>query len=222
MLLILCLSLTVETFQPAPVQCDRLILNGLASCWSRELGTAFRSLATTLSSPLRGQRSRPAPSLPHRKTSQARSIPSSSTPSGFDAVRGEFHAWNPLPVWISSAPMTSTDPHSPLGLLDPPDQSVQAVPSREARLAQRPITFRSPLRSLSIALRINAPGPPRPAWLSFAGSPERAGIPRAVVLTVSFVFAPETGLCCLRHQRECLTSLTSASGHQAHTTSPSA
>jgi hypothetical protein len=40
-------------------------------------------------------------------------------------------------------------------------------------------------------------------------------------LTVSFVLAPETGLCCLRHQRECLTSLISASGHQAHTTSPS-
>lgn len=38
----------------------------LASCRSRKLGTAFRSPVTTLSPPLRGQCSRPAPSLPHR------------------------------------------------------------------------------------------------------------------------------------------------------------
>jgi hypothetical protein len=37
-----------------------------ASCRSRKLGTAFRSPVTTLSPPLRGQRSRPAPSLPRR------------------------------------------------------------------------------------------------------------------------------------------------------------
>jgi hypothetical protein len=38
----------------------------LATCRSRKLGTAFRSPVTTLSPPLRGQRSRPAPSLPRR------------------------------------------------------------------------------------------------------------------------------------------------------------
>ena len=38
-----------------------------ASCRSRKLGTAFRSPVTTLSPPLRGQRSRPAPSLPRRR-----------------------------------------------------------------------------------------------------------------------------------------------------------
>ena len=37
-----------------------------ASRRSRKLGTAFRSPVTTLSPPLRGQRSRPAPSLPRR------------------------------------------------------------------------------------------------------------------------------------------------------------
>lgn len=37
-----------------------------ASSRSRKLGTAFRSPVTTLSPPLRGQRSRPAPSLPRR------------------------------------------------------------------------------------------------------------------------------------------------------------
>jgi len=53
------------------------------------------------------------------------------------------------------------------------------------------------------------------------GSPHIPAFPARLVLTVSFVLAPETGLCCLRHQRECLASLTSASGYQAHTTSPS-
>ena len=31
------------------------------------------------------------------------------------------------------------------------------------------------------------------------GSPNGSGIPCAMVLTVSFVLAPETGLGCLRH-----------------------
>jgi hypothetical protein len=44
-----------------------------------------------------------------------------------------------------------------------------------------------------------------------------------MVLTVSFVLFPETGLCCLRHLRDHrLASLTPASGRQNHTTSPSA
>ena len=57
----------------------------------------------------------------------------------------------------------------------------------------------------------------------------RAGFTRhsrtRMVLTVSFVLAPETGLSCLRRQRNArsiVASLTSASGYQAHTTSPSA
>jgi len=37
-----------------------------ASCRSRKLGTTFRSPVTTLSPPLRGQRSWPAPSFPRR------------------------------------------------------------------------------------------------------------------------------------------------------------
>ncbi len=46
-----------------------------------------------------------------------------------------------------------------------------------------------------------------------------------MVLTVSFALAPETGLCCLRRRPRCgsiIANLTSASGCQAHTTSPSA
>jgi hypothetical protein len=55
-----------------------------------------------------------------------------------------------------------------------------------------------------------------------AGSP---GIPRAMVLTVSFVLFPVTGLCCHRHRRDAASvfaDLTPASGRQNHTTSPSA
>jgi hypothetical protein len=53
---------------------------------------------------------------------------------------------------------------------------------------------------------------------------ERSGIPRAMVLTISFVLAPETGLVCLRFLVRCVSIVTtiSASGYQAHTTSPSA
>ena len=55
-------------------------------------------------------------------------------------------------------------------------------------------------------------------------TPVSPGIPRAMVLTVSFVVSPETGLCCLRHRRDdnIIANLTSASGCQDATTSPSA
>jgi hypothetical protein len=59
------------------------------------------------------------------------------------------------------------------------------------------------------------------------------GIPRAMVLTVSFVLFLVTGLCChhrrcdAKHRHQCnaariVTNLTPASGRQNHTTSPSA
>src|SRR5437588_2239182 len=54
------------------------------------------------------------------------------------------------------------------------------------------------------------------------GSPEQPGIPRAMVLTVSFVLFPVTGLICHRRLQEIPASLMPASGHQNHTTSPSA
>jgi hypothetical protein len=52
-----------------------------------------------------------------------------------------------------------------------------------------------------------------------AGSP---GIPRAMVLTVSFVLSPVIGLCCHRRLRIESANLTPASRRQDHTTSPSA
>ena len=54
-------------------------------------------------------------------------------------------------------------------------------------------------------------------------TPETPGIPRAMVLTAYSALSPVTGLSCHRRpQDHHLTSLTSASGCQDHTTSPSA
>jgi hypothetical protein len=53
-------------------------------------------------------------------------------------------------------------------------------------------------------------------------TPDSPGIPRAMVLTVSFVLSPVIGLYCHRRQRSASANLTPASGRQDHTTSPSA
>jgi hypothetical protein len=54
------------------------------------------------------------------------------------------------------------------------------------------------------------------------GSPEKPGLPCAMVLTVSFALSSVTGLCCHRRQRKISSAnLTPASGRQDHTTSPS-
>src|SRR5438477_9966966 len=52
-------------------------------------------------------------------------------------------------------------------------------------------------------------------------TPETPGIPRTMVLTVSFVLFPVTGLCCHRRLADLSANLMPASGHQNHTTSPS-
>jgi hypothetical protein len=55
------------------------------------------------------------------------------------------------------------------------------------------------------------------------GSTGSSGLPCAMVLTVSFALSPGTGLCCpRRHAKRASRNLTSASGCQDHTTSPSA
>jgi hypothetical protein len=54
-------------------------------------------------------------------------------------------------------------------------------------------------------------------------TPASPGIPRAMVLTASFVLSPATGLSCHRRPRKLPSAnLTPASGRQDHTTSPSA
>ena len=42
---------------------------------------------------------------------------------------------------------------------------------------------------------------------SHHGSPEKSGIPRAMVLTAYIVIFPVIGLCCHRHQRNCFRQL---------------
>jgi len=55
------------------------------------------------------------------------------------------------------------------------------------------------------------------------GTPDRPGIPCAMVLTVSFALSSVTGLSCHRRSQDHhLESLASASGCQDHTTLPSA
>ena len=54
---------------------------------------------------------------------------------------------------------------------------------------------------------------------------DQSGLPCAMVLTVSFVLSPVTGLSCHCHPRDAervFANLTPASGRQDHTTSPSA
>jgi hypothetical protein len=54
-------------------------------------------------------------------------------------------------------------------------------------------------------------------------TPGSPGIPRAMVLTVSFALSSVTGLVCHRRQQKISSAnLTPASGRQDHTTSPSA
>ena len=52
-------------------------------------------------------------------------------------------------------------------------------------------------------------------------TPESPGIPRAMVLTVSFVLSPVTGLFATVASGVASADLTPASGRQDHTTSPS-
>jgi hypothetical protein len=86
--------------------------------------------------PLRGQRSRPVPSLPPRKISSTRSIQNSSTQFGFRSRTGRNpHSEPVVPAKTLRAPVIAADIHSPSGFFDLPDQSVRSALSQETRLA---------------------------------------------------------------------------------------
>jgi hypothetical protein len=129
----------------------------LTSCRSRKLGTAFRSPVTTLSPPLRGQCSRPAPSIPRRRffanpfhRKLLRSVRFSKTETG------RIHRFRPV---VRAALRRSRDViRSPLPFrfFNLPDQSVQPAPSQEARLARRWL-FQLPGASLSMSPRCLKP-----------------------------------------------------------------
>jgi len=150
------LPLAAGAFQRTPGRCTKRIVSGLASCRNWKLGTTFRSLVTTLSPPLRGRRSRPAPSIPHNSPALTRSISGSPLSSVSKPKPGEFLTFNPLPTPDYRALATVRHPHSPLGRFNPPDQSVQRhhykkLASQDTRLPSAPRNA-----SLSMALRINA------------------------------------------------------------------
>ena len=160
MLLIHRLPLAVDAFRRAPGQCKKRVFNRPASCRSRKLGTAFRSPVTTLSPPLRGQCSRPAPSFP-RRVILCEPVRPKAPPLGSVSKPkpGEFFTLDPLSAPISSA-LVMSPISTPLQVVsNPPDQSVQPASSQETRLARRPIVFCSPLRALSISPRITARNP---------------------------------------------------------------
>ena len=162
------MPLAVVAFLRAPGQCNKRFLSGHIPVRSRKLGTAFRSLVTTLSPPLRGQRSWPAPSNPHTNFAPIRSISGSPLGSVSKPQPGEFITLDPLSTRYSHAPMTPHRLHFPLGCFCPPDQSVQRASSQEARLTGHPICLFAPRRAL-FRLRFGSvlKTPLRPAWLSF-------------------------------------------------------
>jgi len=125
--------------------------------WSRKLGTAFRSPATTLSHHYEVI----APDLLLRFHTKFRHKPADSQLPRSARFRGRnrgvIFAPNLLSVSSFGALMIFAGPHSPSGLFrNPLDRSVQPVSSPKARLAIHPMVFRSPPRSFSIALWIVA------------------------------------------------------------------
>jgi hypothetical protein len=162
------LPLAVDAFQRAPGRCNKRFLSGHVSVRNRKLGTAFRSPVTTLSPPLRGQRSWPAPSIPRISFAPIRSTESSPLGSVSKPKPGEFITFDPLSARCLRAPVTPHRLHSPSGRFDLPDQSVQRASSQEARLTGHPIFLSLPAAFL-FRLRCGSTlkTPLRPAWLSF-------------------------------------------------------
>ena len=102
------------------------------------LGTAFHSPVTALSLPLRGQRSRPAPSQPRRITPRIRSISSSFAPLRF---RGRCRASSsPDTRYPRSFPALSRSrrPPLPFGPLQPSGSKRSAVPTARSSPCRTP------------------------------------------------------------------------------------
>jgi len=139
------LSLTGDAFQRTLGSSQKMHLSRVASDRSRKLGTAFRSLATTLSPPLRGRSSQPAPSIPHNSFSRpVRSQALRST--RFRSRAGRIP--NLRPVVNSCLLRSCGDLPSPLpfGLFQPSGSKRSTVSLQETHLTGRPIAFRSPQR----------------------------------------------------------------------------
>jgi hypothetical protein len=158
-------SLAAAAFRPAAGQSNGRVLIGYAPCRSRNLGTVFRSLATTLSPPLRGQRSRPAPSIPHRKPSQIRSTHGSFAPLGFEAIAGRSQRREPVICADFQRSCDPPGPHSPLGPFEPSG----------SKRSTGPVTRNSSCRTLDCLLL--------PGSLSFDHAPDQRSKPAVSRLT---------------------------------------
>jgi len=143
-----------------------------ASHRSWKLGTAFRSPVTTLSPPLRGLGSRPAPSLPRRRVFAYPFDSGSSARFGFEAETGRI--LSPEPVVRADLRRSCDDFRSPLPFrsLNPPDRPLRVFqPARRATRSIGFITTSSPRPTLDsflllatllfrLALRIKTRNPP--------------------------------------------------------------
>jgi hypothetical protein len=162
------LPLAVAAFQRAPGRCRKRFLSGLASVRSRKLGTAFRSLVTTLSPPLRGRRSRPAPSIPRTCFAPIRSIQGSPLGSVSKPQPGEFITLDPLSTRCLRAPATPHRLHFPLGRFGPSGSKRSTgfiTGSSPYRTPDLPLAPRRALFRWRFGSALKTPL--RPAWLSF-------------------------------------------------------
>jgi hypothetical protein len=133
----LCLLLAAAAFLPASGH-NNAHRHRIRISPELVLGTAFHSPVTALSPPLRGQRSRPAPSPPRRITSQIRSISGSFAPLRF---RGRYRAISsPDTRFSRSFPALSRSrrPPLPFGPLQPSGSKRSTVPTARSSPCRTP------------------------------------------------------------------------------------
>jgi len=169
-----CPPLTAAAFLPASGQCNvqRHRIRISPEPVSRHGLSLARNSAFA---PFRGHSSRPAPSMPHRKTSRTRSISNSFTPLRF---RGRFGAKSsPDTRFPRRFPALSRSRRSPLpfGPLQPSGSKRSTVPTARSSPRWTPDNPLAPRRVfLSITLRIKASG--LAAALSRMGPDARVGL----------------------------------------------
>lgn len=146
-------------FSACRVNAKERVIDRLASCRSRRLGTAFRSPVTTLSTPLRGPCSRPAPSLPCRVIFANPFDPEFLRSVRFRSRTGRVITPDPLSAPISGTLMLAAGLHSPSGCFNPPDRSVQPVPATKSSPRLAPSCLSLPAAISWISPRIVAQNP---------------------------------------------------------------
>ena len=153
--------LAAAAFQPAAGQCPNAFV-GFRTLPEPEFRCGLSLARNDAFTPFRGQRSRPAPSTPHRIPSRGRSIPGSFAPFGFEADPGRSH--RPTPVSRADLRRSRDFSRPPLPFRPFRARQINAfsrIPPHEARLPG----LRSPLTSRCDLFRSRpgyACGPLRP------------------------------------------------------------